>query len=104
MRKRSHLIGAAALMLALLAGAPAAQARTAAAPVAYTCPAPSLSSVFAPWYDWSLYMRAPAGGFDTGVGAWSVAGPVTAVSDDNPLLGGVSGRSLQLAPGASVTS
>jgi hypothetical protein len=98
-RIRALVAAAATLSLAVMA-APAAEAKTAQV----TCPAQPVSQVFAPWKDRSLYAAIPGGGFDAGAGGWTLSGGATIVAENQPLLGGSGGGSLQLLPGSSATS
>lgn len=96
----NRFLAAATATLSLTAvAAPAADA--AKAPV---CAAQPARAVFAPWGDRALFAPVTDGGFDAGLGGWTVTGAATAVAENEPLLGAAAGRSLQLAPGASATS
>lgn len=95
---RTRFLGGAVCALAALAfGAPAAQA---------ACLPQAAGQAFSPWKDKGFYAPVAGGGFEGGVGGWTVAGPASVVDDNEPFfIGAPTDRnSLQLAGGASALS
>lgn len=112
MRQRMRLRTAAVAVIALAVAAPAAMARksvdvnAAAKASGSACTDLSYTQALAPFGDVNWYFLAPQGSFEGGADGWTtVSGEVTVAGDagyqDGPI---PDTTSLQLGPGATVTS
>lgn len=93
-------IPAFAVVLALLLGAPAANASQNPE----GCPAQVLEQPFLAWGDRALYGLAPGGSFEDGVPGWTLADGAELVAPGAPFIPTSATTALSLAPGASATT
>jgi hypothetical protein len=104
-RLRTTIISAAAVTIALGAGAPAANAGLLVKSAPDCRPQP-VSQPFMPWGDRDLYQLAPGGAFEVGDPSWKLSGGASVVAGNEPFKvhGASDARSLRLPPGATATS
>jgi hypothetical protein len=93
------------LMLAVLAlASTAGTARADLLPFLLGGNCGSTSQVFSRWGDYAKYYFAPNGGFEKGTAGWSLSGPASLTSDNDPWdLSGDGGQSLQIRNGGTAS-
>jgi hypothetical protein len=95
--RRSTFLFAAAIWIAALVAAPAAQAST-------SCGYSAFEQPFLNWKDSGYYTLAPSGSFEKGASGWALTGGAAVATPGNPLRPTSSKYALSLPAGSSTTS
>jgi hypothetical protein len=92
------------LILAICAVALASAAATTRASAGLLPSCGATSQVFLPWADGSPYYFAPNGGFENGSTGWTLGGPASVVTGNDPYrLSGAGAHALKLGAGGSAS-
>jgi hypothetical protein len=106
---RPMLLGAATFAAVLSISVPGAAAKpagksTSLAATSQLCPAPSSSTLFAPWGDLNLYTPFQGATFESGSEGWSWSGGASILAgDDDRLLSSSGTHAVQVPGGATAT-